>query len=281
MLQSFQDEFGIEADGMKPRTPAVPGEVLQKGDERNRLSYMDQRKYRSGVGKLLHMMRWSRPDVMNAVRETSKFMQEATGGHMAAMLRVMKYCVGTAKEGLVIKPRRDWDGSKEYQFEIVGKSDSEYAKDDSRRSVNGWSTFLNGSPISFRSRMMPIVALSVTEAELFAAILCVQDMMYIMRLLNSMELKVKLPMILYVDNKGAKDLCNNWTVGGRTKHIEVKQFFLRELKEAGTVCIIWKQGVDMTSDSKSLPTASFEKHKKAFVSHCNDDDTESCKFASS
>ena len=79
LIQSFQDEFGLEADGMKPRTPAVPGEVLQKGDKRNRLSHMDQGKYRSGVGKLLHMMRWSRPDVMNAVRETSKFMQEATG----------------------------------------------------------------------------------------------------------------------------------------------------------------------------------------------------------
>src|SRR5687768_8911016 len=96
--------------------------------------------------------------------------------------------------------------------------------------------------------MMPIVALSATEAELFATILCVQDMMYVMRLLNSMELKVKLPMVLYVDNKGAKDLCNNWTVGGRTRHIEVKQFFLRELKEAGIVHVIWKPGADMTSD---------------------------------
>ena len=60
-------------------------------------------------------------------------------------------------------------------------------------------------------------------------------MMNIMRLMNSMKLKVKLPMVLYVDNKGAKDLCNNWTVGGRTRHIEVKQYFLRELKEAGIV----------------------------------------------
>ena len=274
MVQSFIDEFGVKTDGMKPRTPAIPGEVLMPGDDRNNLSYKEQKKYRSGVGKLLHMMRWSRPDIMNAVRETSKFMKQASLTHMVAMLRIMRYCVGTKEDGLMIKPEGSWDGSREYQFEITGKSDSEYAKDSSRKSVNGWSTYMNGSPISFRSRMMPIIALSVTEAELFSAILCVQDMMFIMRILNSMELKVKLPMILYVDNKGAKDLCNNWTVGGRTRHIEVKQYFLRELKEAGIVHVKWKKGAEMTSDmfTKNLPTASFRKHKSEFMSNDESDE---------
>jgi hypothetical protein len=62
---------------------------------------------------------------------------------------------------------------------------------------------------------MHIVALSVTEAELFAAVMCVQDMLYIMRVLPSMGLKVQLPMLLEID-KGAKDLIdNNWSVGRR------------------------------------------------------------------
>ena len=77
---------------------------------------------------------------------------------------------------------------------------------------------------------MPIIALSVTAAELFSATSCVQDMMFVKNVLESMGLKVKLPMILRVDNKGAKDLLNNWSVGGRTRHIEVKQYFIRDLK---------------------------------------------------
>eukprot|EP00957_Ditylum_brightwellii_P081516 6201782-Ditylum_brightwellii.AAC.1 len=80
---------------------------------------------------------------------------------------------------------------------------------------------------------MPIVALS--EAELFAAVLCAQDMMCAIRILNSKGLQVKLPMVLYIDNKEAKDFVNNWSVSGRTWHIEVKQYFLRELREAGIV----------------------------------------------
>ena len=114
---------------------------------------------------------------------------------------------------------------------------------------------------------MPIVALSVTEAELFAATQCAQDMLFEMRILNSMGLKVKLPMTLEVDNKGAKDLINNWSIGGRTRHIEVKQYFLRELKEAGIIEIKWTSGDDMTSDlfTKNLSGPTFEKHASKFV----------------
>ena len=49
MIQSFQDEFGITTDGMRPRTPGAPGTVLQAGDDRNNLSPAEQKKYRSGV----------------------------------------------------------------------------------------------------------------------------------------------------------------------------------------------------------------------------------------
>jgi hypothetical protein len=154
-------------------------------------------------------------------------------------------------------------------FEIKGYSDSGWAKDpDPRRSVSGWSTFLFDLPISLKSKMMPIVALSVTEAELFAATCCAQDMLFEMRILASMGLKVfKKPMRLYVDNKGAKDLCDNWSVGGRTRHVEVKQLFLRELKESKHIDTNWIPGEEMASDiyTNNLPGPSFDKHRSKFV----------------
>jgi hypothetical protein len=83
--------------------------------------------------------------------------------------------------------------------------------------------------------MMPMVALSVTEAELFAAVMAVQDMLFIMRIIESMGLRVKKPMVLEIDNKGAKDLVNNWSVGGRLRHVEVKKI-LAGTKKTGTRC---------------------------------------------
>jgi hypothetical protein len=56
--------------------------------------------------------------------------------------------------------------------------------------------------------------LSVTEAKTVAAVECTQDMLFGMHLLESMGLKVKKPMVLEIDNKGAKDLAHNWSIGG-------------------------------------------------------------------
>ena len=49
--------------------------------------------------------------------------------------------------------------------------------------------------------------------------------MLVMRILNSMELKVKLPMKLDIDDKRAKDITHNWSVGGKLRYVEVKQFY--------------------------------------------------------
>jgi hypothetical protein len=112
--------------------------------------------------------------------------------------------------------------------------------------------------------------LSVTEAELVAATNCVQDMLYTKKVLESVGLLVELPMVLHVDNKGAKDLVNNWSVGGRTRHMDVRYHFLRELKEKNIVRVQWISTHDNCSDmfTKHLPGPVFSKHTKVF---CGDD----------
>jgi hypothetical protein len=167
-------------------------------------------------------------------------MPGASLAHVKAMQQTMKYCVGSPERGLLLKPIREWDGNPSYEFVITGRSDSDYVKDtDRRRSVSGTSTtLLNGSPIHTQSKTQKSVTLSVTEAELVAAAQCMQDMLFAMRVVESMGLKVKKPMILEIDNKGAVDLTHNWSVGVRTRHVEVRQYFLRDLKEDR---IIWSK----------------------------------------
>eukprot|EP00957_Ditylum_brightwellii_P058826 4460065-Ditylum_brightwellii.AAC.1 len=57
-----------------------------------------------------------------------------------------------------------------------------------------------------------------------------------------MGLQVELPMVLHMDNVGAVDLVNDWSAGGRTRHMEMCMFFLRNLKEAGIIEPKWKRG---------------------------------------
>jgi hypothetical protein len=55
--------------------------------------------------------------------------------------------------------------------------------------------------------------------------------------------------------------------GGRTRHIETRQYYLRELKEQGAISVIWKAGTENSSDmyTKHLGRREFEKHAAEYV----------------
>ena len=74
--------------------------------------------------------------------------------------------------------------------------------------------------------MQATVTLDVTTAEMVSVIQCAQNMLYEMRVLESMKLKVKKPMILEIGNKGAVDLSHSWSVSGRTRVESIHQNFL-------------------------------------------------------
>ena len=86
------------------------------------------------------------------VCELIRYTGQATEKCTKAMLQVMKYCVGTKNHGIKFKPDARWDGDPEFEFKIMGKSNSDYAKDpETQRSISGYSTFLCAAPISTKS----------------------------------------------------------------------------------------------------------------------------------
>ena len=93
-------------------------------------------------------------------------------------------------------------------------------------------------------------------------------MIYIKRILESIELEVELPMFLYIDNKGAVDWIHNWSSGGRSRHMETKCAWLRELTEEGILDVTWLSGNDNESDvlTKNVDGPLFERHATNWVS---------------
>ena len=248
LIQSFEDEFNLPNGKFK--TPAELGKVLEKCEDGQEVSDKEQSQYRSAVGKVLHMMRWSRPETWNAVRECSRRMSKASSDHMKAVLRLMKYCVDTKERGWELRPSRTWDGKdKSFLFKIRGKSDSNYATcKETRRSVTGYIVWLEDSLIAVKSGMQKIVALSVTEAEVIALVQCVQEMMYMKKIMESLELNVELPMTVEVDNQGAVDLVNGWSSSGGTKHMDVRIMWLRELKVKKIIQVQWQPTKENEAD---------------------------------
>ncbi len=205
------------------------------------------------------MTQWSRPGVFNATRGCARHMSAPRKPHMKALIHLIKHIVRTKNRGLVLKPNRIWRGNKDFKFRIGGRLDSDYAANtDDRRSVSGGRVFLENAPIIQRSVTQKFVTLSVTEAESAAGVMVAQDMLYAYRLLESMGSEVKLPMVLEMDNKRAVDLANNWSVGGRTWHMDVSNYFLCKLKDQGIILIKHVPGDENEADI-------FKKHYGASV----------------
>ena len=56
---------------------------------------------------LLYLVKHSRPDLSNSVRELSKVMDGATDEHVRLMYRVIKYVLSTKDRGILVKPNVD------------------------------------------------------------------------------------------------------------------------------------------------------------------------------
>jgi hypothetical protein len=139
----------------------------------------------------MHLRRWSRPEMANALRDLSRYNTNGSE-HINAMHRAMRYATTTPNRGLTLAPTGIWDGDPTFEFTITGAADASYKPyHDTAASVGGHAVFLQGAPIAEKSKIQQSTTLSVTEAELNSGVECIQDMVYAMRVLESVGLKVR------------------------------------------------------------------------------------------
>ena len=91
-------------------------------------------------------------------------------------------------------------------------------------------------------------------------------MLFVMRVLELIGLKVKKPMILEIDNKGTVNLSHNWSVSGQSCHDSIWQSFLCELHEDEMIEVQWILMDDNSADlfTKNLAGPLFEKHAAVY-----------------
>lgn len=244
----------------------------QEGDPL--ISTSDQTIYRSGVGMLLYLVKHSRPEISNAVRELSKVGDGATKAHWKDMMRTIKYVLDTKDIGLKIHPT-SWNKelctfNNETPFVLEGVVDSEYAGDrDTRISVFGYVIYLNNAPISWKSKSGKSVTLSSTEAEYYAISEVAKELLFAKQLIESMGYGVLLPIKIKTDNVGAIYLSNNYTSSQRTKHIDIRTHFVRQHIECGTFIIEFVKSVENDADifTKNTSEDIFNAHANKLVKH--------------
>lgn len=162
-------------------------------------------------------------DISYAVGVVSRYMENPTESHVAAVKRIFKYIKGTIDYGI--------NYSSDVELELA----ADYAGDrETRRSTSGSVFVLGSGAIAWSSQRHKCVALSTTESEFIAASEAVKELVWVQRLLKEICLEGEPGRCtLFMDNQSAIRLVKNPEFHKRTKHIDVRYHFIREKFEDG------------------------------------------------
>jgi hypothetical protein len=268
MYKKLLKTLGDQLDNYKYKTPGTPRYQLVKplGPE-DSLPHGEQKLYRSGVGQLLYLTKYTRPDLANVVRELTKGVQAATPGALKELKRATKFALDTSDMGLLLKPTGFLsDGTIVWEVHVF--ADADWGADvESRKSISGFAVFFMGCLVSWKSKQQSVVALSSAESEHYALCEAAKEIKFIVQLLASMGIEVKLPVICRVDNKAAIFMTENATTTARTRHIDIKHRFVTQLVEDGFLKIVYVMSKDNLSDgfTKNVTVDIYNSHTPVYL----------------
>ncbi|KAC9923453.1 hypothetical protein E3N88_45071 [Mikania micrantha] len=240
-----------EVNGVK--NPIVPGTNVTKTGDDNKVN---DSFYKSLVGSLMYLT-VTRPDIMYAVSFISRFMADPREEHMQISKRILRYVKETFDYGLVYRRR--------VPFKLQVFTDSDYARDtDDRKSTSGYVCILSNAAISWSSRKQEIVTLSSTEAEYVAATSCACHSVWLKGILEEIGGENIGVIDIQCDNSSTIKLSKNPVLHRRTKHIDVRFHYLRDLVNEGKVQLLFCPTKEQVADvlTKPVKLELFEKMRK-------------------
>jgi len=198
----------------------------------NDIDYMKDLPYREAIGSLLWLSMGTRPDITYAVSQVAKYNSEPGPLHWKAVKRIFQYLQNTIYYGIKFKRTScSADITKTFSIDVpIGYVDADHARDtDSRRSVTGYIFFLADGPVSWSSKQQSSVALSSMEAEYMAASAACQEAVWLDRVLKELGNTNVDVIVLFEDNKSCIQFTKNNNVHKRSKHIDQRYHYIREL----------------------------------------------------
>jgi len=170
---------------------------------------------------------------------------------------ILKYVKGTTDVGLFY--------SKQTNQNLVGFCDADWAGNlDDRRSTTGGCFFLRNNLVSWHSKKQSCVSLSTAEAEYIALGSCCTQLLWMKQMLLDYGMTSN-TLLVYCDNMSAINISKNPVQHSRTKHIDIRHHFIRELVENKIVEISHVSSEKQLAGifTKSLDLNSFLNLKKS------------------
>ena len=209
-------------------TPIAMGIKLRKEDS---TKSVNPTLYKSIVESLMYLIA-THLDIMYVVSLIFRFMENPKATHLQAAKSILRYIQGTAKYGIMYK--------RIEEFKLIEYTNGDWAGSfDDSKSTSGYVFHLGSGVISWASKKYPIIALSSAKVEYITMIGIAYQAIWMRRMLKDLGHKQQEATKLLYDNKSTITLSKNAIFHKRTKHIDTRYHYIRELINARE--IIMKQ----------------------------------------
>jgi len=247
-------EFGMD-NGAHKRTPAPTHLKLTKDE--SGIS-VDQSMYKSMIGSFLYLTT-SRPNITFDVGVCARYQAEPNMSHLTQVKRILKYINSTSDYGILY--------SHSENSKLKGYCDANWAGsvDDRKRTSEG-CFFLGNNLISWFSKKQNCVSLSTAEVEYIAAGSSCSQLVWMNQMLKEYNVEQDV-LTLYCDNLSAINISKNPIQHSRTKHINIRHHFIRDLVEENVVTLEHVDTEEQLADifTKDLDDKQFEKLRGKLV----------------
>jgi hypothetical protein len=235
-------------------TPMEVGTKLSR--EQNEMDF-DSTILRKLVGSLMYLTA-TRPDIMYGVSLISRFMDTPKNSHWQAGKRLLRYIAGTMNHGILY--------STSNNLQLVGYTDSDFAGSiDDKKSTSGYAFHLGTGIVAWASKKQPIVTISSTEEEYVEGTSAACQAVWMRRILKDLMHNQEEPTTIYCDNNSTIALSKNHVFHKKTKHIDTRYHFIRELVNNGELILQHCRSNEQLADifTKALAQDQFEYLRKA------------------
>lgn len=234
-------QFGL-ADAKGSRIPMDVGYLQQKEELE---SLPNNEKFQSLVGGLLYLSVNTRPDIAISTSILGRQVSKPTNADWTEAKRVLRYLKSTSDLKLELAVNRQ---------ELRGYADADWAGNvKDRKSNSGYLFQLGGGPISWCARKQSCVALSSTEAEYISLAESCRELLWLKKLLKDFGEPVQEPVQIFEDNQSCIKMLEQNAGLKRSKHVDTKYHFVKDLAENDNVNVTYCPSADMLADIFTKP----------------------------
>ena len=208
------------------------------------LARKEAERFHSTVAKLLYAGKRVRIDILTATTALTTRVQDPREADMEKLLRIIRYL--KSSKDVKLKLRCD---------ELIVNSyiDASYGVHPDMKSHSGSVVSLGSGAVSASSTKQKINTKSSCEAELTAVADKIGKAIWIRNYLIDQGYEPG-PVVLHQDNQATMQLLQKgYPASDRTRHINIKYFFVKDLIGRNEVKIVYLETGDMVADGMTKP----------------------------